>query len=169
MAAKILINGLSGSGKSSLIEPLKKTFVVSRDGKAFPFKMPHMLVKTFHDMGTLIHGGTVGDGHVEGIFDKVEAYNAKFGEYPETVVIDSVSKIMQDVIDMSNLKFSGFDTHSNIAREIALLTSFIQEDLVANGVNVVLINHVMDNDKKGLVPVGQGKFKDKGELISLAA
>jgi hypothetical protein len=69
---------------------------------------------------------------------------------------------MQDIIDFSNLNFTNFDIHSHINKEVAVFTSFVQEDLVANGINVVILNHVMDNDKKGLVPIGQGKFKDKG-------
>lgn len=166
MAAKILINGKAGSGKSTLLEGLPKTFVISRDGKAFPFRMPHMLIPEYYDMNTTLYGGTVktddGEVEIEGVFAKIEKYNEKFGEYPETVAIDSVSKLMQDAIDYANLNFDGFDVHSTINKEIATLTTFVQEHLVANGVNVVLINHVMDNDKKGLIPIGQGKFKDKG-------
>jgi len=165
--AKVLINGKSGTGKTSLLRSLRNAFVVSRDGKQFSLPIPHMTIPIYTDMRTVIHGGTVTDSEgnaekVPGIFDKLEAYNEKFGEYPETVVIDSVSKLMQDAIDSSNLNFTNFDIHSNLAKEIATLTSFVQEDLVANGVNVVLINHVMDNEKNGLVPVGQGKFRDKG-------
>ena len=171
MSAKILINGKAGVGKSSLIKSLTNAFVLSRDGKSFPFKIPHMLVPRYVDMATTIYGGTVKDDEgdelvIEGIFDKLEKYNEKFGKYPETVVIDSVSKLMQDAIDYANLNFTNFDIHSTINREIATLTSFIQEELVANGINVVLVNHVMDNDKKGLIPVGQGKFKDKGGFYS---
>jgi len=166
MGAKLLINGKSGTGKTSLIENLKDTFVISRDGKAFPFAMPHMLVPTFHGMYILINGGTVktddDEIEVESFFDKMEKYKAKFKDYPKTVVIDSASKLIQDIIDDSNLRFTNFDIHSNVNKEIAILTKFIQEDLVANGINVIIINHVMDNDKKGLIPVGQGKFKDKG-------
>lgn len=166
MSAKLLINGKSGSGKSSLIENLRNAFVISRDGKAFPFEMPHMLISSYHTMSTIIHGGTavVDDEEIEieGVFQKVEKFEDKYGDLPEIVVIDSVSKLIQDAIDYANLNFAGFDVHSTINKEIAVLTSFVQEDLVANGINVVLINHVMDNDKKGLVPIGQGKFKDKG-------
>jgi len=170
MAGKLLINGVSGVGKTSLLQSLLNAFVISRDGKNFPFNMPHMLVPAFYNMNTLLNGGTVGVGEeevvVEGFFDKVEKYNDKFGKYPETIAIDSCSKIMQDIIDVSNLHYTNFDIHSNINKEIAILTRFIQEDLVANGMNVVMLNHVMDNDKKGLVPVGQGKFKDKGGFYS---
>lgn len=171
MSAKILANGKSGTGKSSLVKGLRKAFVVSRDGKAFPFKMPHMTIKEYIDMSTVILGGTIkdeegNDVYYEGIMDKLEKYAERNGEYPETVVIDSVSKLMQDAIDYANLNFDGFDVHSTINKEIAVLTSFIQETLVANNVNVVLINHVMENDKKGYIPIGQGKFKDKGAWYS---
>ena len=170
MSAKILINGPAGTGKSTLVKSLRKPFVVSRDGKAFPFQIPHMTIKEYYDMATIIHGGEVqteeGKVTIEGIFDKLEKYAEKNGEYPETVVIDSVSKLMQDAIDYANLNFTGFDVHSTINKEIAVLTTFIQEELVANGVNVILINHVMENDKKGYIPVGQGKFKDRGGFFA---
>jgi len=170
MAAKILINGKAGVGKSTLIKDLTNAFVVSRDGKAFPFRMPHMMIPAYYDMTTIIHGGTIktedGEEYIEGVMDKLEKYNEKFGSYPNTIVIDSVSKLIQDAIDYANLHFEGFDVHSTINKEVAILTAFIQEELVANGVNVVLVNHVMENDKKGLIPIGQGKFKDKGGFYS---
>lgn len=170
MAAKILINGVSGTGKTSLLRSLKKAFVISRDGKEFSLKIPHMTVKKFYDMSTTLYGGTVKEDNetivVEGVFDKLEKYNEKFGEYPETVVIDSVSKFMIDIIDYANANFKNFDVHSCINAQIGILTEFVQEKLVANGVNVILINHVMENDKKGYIPIGQGKFKDKGGFFS---
>ena len=170
MSGKLLVNGKSGSGKTDLLKTLKDAFVISRDGKAFPFNMPHMLVPAYYSMDILINGGTVKAGddelEIEGFFDKMEKYNEKIGAYPETIAIDSVSKIMQDIIDDANIRFTNFDIHSHINREIAVLTKFVQEDLVAEGINVILINHVMDNDKKGLIPVGQGKFKDKGGFYS---
>ena len=171
MSAKILINGVAGTGKSSLLKSLKDAFVISRDGKAFPFRMPHMLVKEYYGMATILYGGTVSvdgeeDLEVEGVLAKLERYAEKNGHYPATVAIDSVSKLMQDAIDQANLLYENFDVHSHINKEIAILTTFVQETLVANGVNVVLLNHVMHNDKKGYVPVGQGKFKDKGGFYS---
>lgn len=173
MGAKILINGKSGSGKTNLLKPLKKAFVISRDGKDFPLNIPHMLVNEFHGMDILINGGSVevedDEIYIEGFYEKVEKYNEKMGHYPETIAIDSASTIMQNIIDNANINYTNFDIHSNINKEVAILTKFVQEGLVANGMNVVIINHVMDNDKKGLIPVGQGKFKDKGGLVSLAA
>lgn len=170
MGAKILINGKSGSGKTNLIKTLKDAFVISRDGKDFPFSIPHMVVPTFYSMDIMVNGGEVAidneDVYIEGFYEKMEKYNLKLGKYPETIVLDSVSKMMQDVIDYANLNFTNFDIHSHINKEVAVLTRFVQEGLVANGMNVVIINHVMDNDKKGLIPIGQGKFKDKGGFYS---
>jgi len=114
----------------------------------------------------LINGGTMkaddDEVWVGAFFAKMDKYESRFDSFPATVVIDSASKIMQDVIDDSNLRFTMFDIHTNINKEISKLTKFVVEDLVASGINVVIINHVMDNDKKGLVPVGQDKFRDKG-------
>ncbi len=166
MSSKILINGKAGVGKTTLLKDLKDAFVVSRDGKVFPFEIPHMLIPTYPSMDVIINGGIRNEKgekvEIEGIYKKLAKYKAKYKKLPKTIVIDSVSKIMQDAIDFANINFTGFDVHSSINKEIALLTNFIEEDLVRNNMNVVLINHVMDNEKKGLVPVGQGKFKDRG-------
>ena len=84
MSAKILINGKAGVGKTNLYNGLPETFVISRDGKAFPFKMPHMLIPTYYGMDIAIHGGEIktedGDEYIEGVMDKLEKYNERFGE-----------------------------------------------------------------------------------------
>ena len=167
---KILINGVAGTGKSSLLKSLTDAFVISRDGKDFPFQIPHTTIREYFGMDVIFYGGEIdADGEkvtIEGVWDKLVRYQEKNGSFPRTVAIDSVSKLMQDAIDYANLHFENFDVHSSINKEIAILTSFVQEVLVANGMNVVMINHVMSNDKKGFVPVGQGKFKDKGGFYS---
>ena len=80
------------------------TFVVSRDGKDFGFPLPHMLVTEYVDMSTLIYGEEDKDGNVEveGITHKLERYNERFGKYPTNVVIDSVSQLTMDVIDVAS-------------------------------------------------------------------
>ncbi len=44
MSGKLLINGKSGSGKTSLLEGLEDTFVISRDGKFFFFRYFQMKI-----------------------------------------------------------------------------------------------------------------------------
>ena len=48
------------------------------------------------------------DPEVKKVVEKVEAYNAKFKAYPDTIVFDSVSKIFDTIHANCNEKFKGF-------------------------------------------------------------
>lgn len=173
MAAKILINAKAGMGKTSLIQSLTDAYVISRDGKDFAFEIPHTVFTDFVGMQPMIDGYdiTEDDGtvtHVDGILDKLFKYKEAFGKLPTTIVWDSVSQTLQDIIDYSNVNFKNFDVHSNINKEVATLTKFIQEYLVANGINVVLMNHIFWSESEGgYVMTGQGKFREKGGFYSV--
>ena len=177
MAIKIVVNGPAGAGKTELLRSLDETaFVVSRDAKEFAIPLPHMLVDTYYDMQTFIYGadkatdeGTI---HVDGITDKLYAFKEAFGVYPATVVIDSVSQIFMDVIDKASQTPNVYGSQgAEVTKEMALLTSFIHEELELSGINVILLNHVIEEkvDGKGtgtFIPFGSGKFLTKGGFYS---
>ncbi len=159
---KILINGVAGAGKTSLLTTLgKETFVVSRDAKKFGLGIPHMLVENYQDMDTLIYGE-------EGIITTIDKYEEKFGKYPENVVIDSVSQITMDVIDKASQTPNVYGSQgAEITKEMATFVKFIHEDLELNGINVILLNHVIPEKDEGketgaYSQFGQGKFLAKG-------
>ena len=177
MAIKLLISGEAGAGKTDLLRTLgKETLVISRDAKEFALPLPHMLVDTYYDMNTLLYGAdqNTEDGvvHIDGITDKMEAYNEKMGSYPETVVIDSVSQIFMDVIDKASQTPNVYGSQgAEVTKEMAMLTSFIHEYLELNGVNVILLNHVIPELNEGVatgsyVSFGSGKFLAKGGFYS---
>lgn len=170
---KLLVNAVAGGGKTSLLASLgEETFVVSRDGKAFGFPLPHMLVDRYVDMATLIYGNEKEE--MEGIVQKIEAYEKRFGQFPENVVIDSVSQLTMDVIDVASQTPNVFGSQSiEITKELAVLTKFIHEELEMNGMNVILMNHVMEEKVEGkltgvYLPFGQGKFLAKGAFYATA-
>ena len=176
--AKLLINGESGVGKTALLASLgKETFVISRDSKKFTLPIPHMLVDTYYDMTTLLFGNTITeeDGtevRIEGVVDKLEKYNEKFGEYPDNVVIDTVSQLVMDIIDSAaEIPTAWGEQGAFITKEIAMLTKFIHEYLEMNGMTVILLNHVIPEKIDGkltgsYVQFGQGKFLSKGGFFS---
>jgi len=177
MAIKIVVSGVAGAGKTDLLRSLgQESFVVSRDAKAFALPIPHMLVDTYYNMTTLIYGGKqIVDGvevYIDGIVDKMEKYNDKYGEYPTLVAIDSVSQIFMDVIDVASQTPNVYGSQgAEVTKEIAILTKFIHEDLELNGISVVLLNHVIAEVSEGaetgtLLPFGQGKFLAKGGFYS---
>ena len=87
MAVKLLIAGLSNSGKTTLLKSLKKAYVLSHDGKKFPFPIPHTNVPTFDGVSQLTGLMTT----------KIQAYQDSFGDLPDTVVIDTASKIFDTI------------------------------------------------------------------------
>ena len=97
MAVKMLISGMSNSGKTTLTESLKDVLVISHDGKHYPFPKPHVNVPTFQTSAELIAISN----------EKIEAFNTKFGQYPSTIVYDSVSKIFDTLMDNCNIKHTG--------------------------------------------------------------
>mgnify|MGYP003668384714 FL=1 len=174
MTIKLLVNAIAGGGKTSLLESMgEDTFVVSRDGKDFGFPLPHMLVTNYVDMTTFIYGNEKEE--IEGVVQKLEKYEEKFGKYPTNVVIDSVSQITMDVIDVASQTANVYGSQgAEITKELAIFTKFLHEDLELNGMNVILMNHVTEEKIEGkltgiYLPFGQGKFLAKGEQVRLAA
>lgn len=157
MSVKLLISAEANAGKTTLTRNLENSLVVSHDGKRYPFPVPHVLVPSFDSVQQLL------DLTVE----KVEAYKEKFGAYPETVVFDSVSKIFDTVHANCNEKYKGFAIYSELDKEINTLTSFIENSLVASGINVVLISHALyDADTAKYNLVGKGSFAKRGGFLA---
>lgn len=148
MSVKLLISAEANSGKTTLTRNLKDSLVVSHDGKRYPFPVPHVMVPTFASIDELINT----------VVEKIEAYNAKFNAYPSTIVFDSVSKIFDTIHNNCNEKFKGFTIYSELDKEITAFTSFIENSLIASGMNVVLISHALydaESAKYNLVGKGQ--------------
>jgi len=177
MAAKLLVNGEAATGKTTLLQSLdaNKTLVVSRDSKTFSLPIPHMLVEEFYDMNTLLFGGEINqEGDiivVEGVMDKMEAFNTSLGHYPETIVFDTVSQITMDVINKALKTPNVYGSQgAEINRELGILVDFLHEYLELNGINIILLNHVIkdkSDEATEYIAFGQGKFKEKGGFFSI--
>ena len=172
MTIKLLINAVSGGGKTSLLDSMgEDSLVISRDGKTFNYPLPHMLVDTYVDMYTLIYGNEKIE--YEGIVQKICNYEAHFGKLPTNIVIDSVSQLTMDVLDVASQKPDSWGSQGKEATaELALLTRFIHEELELSGMNVILMSHVTEEKLEGkptgnYIPYGQGKFVQKGGFYSI--
>lgn len=165
---KLLLSGLSNSGKTNALRTLdaSKSLVISVDGKTFPFAIPHFNVATFPDIDGLLYGYESEDGHVDGVTDKIHKFHTTYGHYPENVVFDTVSRIFSIISDNCNRQFKNFDVHSNIAKQIAEFNTFIQSQLVENGVNVIQITHVTFDEKLNTYfDASSGTYKKAGGSI----
>lgn len=148
MAVKILISGMSNSGKTTLTESLTDVLIISHDGKNYPFPKPHVNIAGFGSSAELIATSS----------DKIEAFNTKFGHYPTTIVYDSVSKIFDTLMDSCNSKHQGFKIYSELNREIHEFTDYVQNTLIASGFNVVLISHALYDTETAIYSlVGKGE------------
>jgi GTPase SAR1 family protein len=158
MAVKILISGLANAGKTSLTKDLPETLVISHDGKAYPYKTPHGTIATF--------GST--DEFIDFVSQKVEAYNNKFGKFPDTIVVDSASRVFDTLYDSCNTKYTGFAIYQQLDKEVKKLSDFLENDIVGNGVNLVIISHALfDADTNQYNLVGKGSFAKLGKVICL--
>ena len=155
---KVLISGLPNVGKSTLIKDLdpSKTLLISRDGKKSPLKLPKKTIENFTDADDLISQITVA----------IQSYIEKHDKNPETIVIDSISKIFLDIESRILAKVKSFP-YGVINIEIAKIMEFLEHQ-IAPMCNLIMISHAQLNVDTGayeLVNAG-GSWGKKGGAIS---
>lgn len=154
---KLLVSGLSNAGKTTLTKTLEDTLVISHDGKAYPFEVPH---------GTLPAIGTAADIS-NFVNEKAIAYQDRFGDMPKTIVFDSVSRIYDSIYDACNARYTGFAIYSNLDKEIKEFADFLEE-ILQNGINLVILSHALyDADENKYSLVGKGSFAKLGGFLSI--
>lgn len=156
MGAKVLITGMPNTGKTTLLKTLKNVLVISRDGKPFSLELPHVNVNEYTNMNNFL---TL-------VSDKLEAYNKRFGAYPETIAFDSVSRIFTDVETSCSKRFNGYEVWANVNKEIQTFLEAINS-MQENGFNIVLIAHaVWDENAKKYIETCKGSFAKIGGFLS---
>lgn len=157
MSAKVLITGLSNTGKTTLCKSLKNALVFSYDGKPCQLEMAHYNVPEFSSIQELM----------ELVDQKIGAYADKFKKKPDTIVFDSVSRIFTQIETNCTKKYSGFETWKKINEEI----NFFNQNLNAiqeAGFNLVLITHVtLDTETKKYTETCKGSFAKVGGFTSV--
>lgn len=153
---KLLVSGLPNIGKTTLLQPLEKVLVFARDGKKYPFEQSHVNIPDFTSAQELI----------DLMCEKIEKYNEKMDELPETIVIDSISKIFLD-IEAHCLATINAYPYGKINTEIKKVVDFIERDLTPT-FNVVLVSHALHSEETGgfqIVNAG-GSYGKKGGILS---
>jgi hypothetical protein len=157
MSVKILVSAEANAGKTTLTKSLEDSLVISHDGKRYPFPVPHTLVTSFDTARELN----------DLVTEKIESYNEKFGSYPKAVVFDSVSKVFDTLYTYCNTRFDNFKIYSELDKEIGGFTSFIEQSLIASGINVVLISHALHDAETGKYSLGsKGSFAKRGGFLA---
>lgn len=157
MAAKVLITGISNSGKSTLCKTLKNAFIISYDGKPCQLPMAHVNVAEFSSIDELMAL----------VDEKIGAFTEKFKKKPDTIVFDSVSRILTRIEEYCTKKYSGFDIWRQVNNEINALNSNLGAIQEA-GFNLVLITHVVfDPETKRFAETAKGSFAKIGGFTSV--
>ena len=69
--------------------------------------------------------------------------------------------------DSCNTRFTGFHVFSNLNKEIHEITEYVQNVLIANGMNVVLISHaIYDSETTNYALIGKGDFSKRGGFLA---
>ena len=170
MAIKLLISGLENTGKTTLLKtlPQKDTFVIAIDEKDFKLPFYHSNIFDFPSIEGLVHGYQDANGeHVDGIYDKLGAFKAKFGHMPKYVVIDTVSRAMMNAYDTLNARISdNFKLYAELDKEVKRFRDMLTY-LNTNGVSLILISHATYDEKLGKFSLtGLGKFAKNGGFTS---
>jgi hypothetical protein len=160
MGAKILVTGLSNSGKTSLLKFLDETLVIAIDGKNYPFKQAHRNVEAFDNIR----------GFTQTIDDCLEKYIELKKKPPKTLAIDSVSRVSSIILDNCQKAYVNFDIWKNLDKEQREFTLYLEELLNTEeleGMNLVLVAHaIFDAESGKYMEVAKGNFAKIGAFLS---
>lgn len=165
MAVKLLICGFENSAKSTITSKIKDGMVVNFDRKEYGFEVPHANVGTFTMENT---PDNVANTVISLINEKLGVYLEKMGKMPKTVVLDTVTQYYSGMAAYNGMRYKGFDIHSNNNADTLNFNNYVEDVLIANGINVIIVAHTIYDEQtaRHIIPAA-GKFKDAGSWLSV--
>ena len=158
MAIKLLISAQENSGKSTLGAKVQDAFVVNFDRKEYGFAVPHTNIPTY----------TEHEDVVNTINSKLALYQERFKKLPATIVIDTVTQLYTAIQNKNGKRYKGFDVHSNNSKDTLSFNDYVEDVLIANGVNVVIIAHTTyDPETSRYIIPASGQFAKAGSWMSV--
>ncbi len=155
---KLLVSAFESSGKSTITSQLEGALVINLDHKEYGFSVPHANVKEYEGIDAL----------VETISEKVEGFNERFGEYPKTIVFDTVTQMYSSMQKYNGEKYKGFEEHKHNNLDTMKFNSFIEESLIPSNINVVIVAHtIWDEPTNRHVIPATGAFAKAGSWFSV--
>jgi len=155
---KLLIVAKEATGKTTLISTIKDGLVASTDNKAFSGKVPHYRYSSYNGIQDFIDTNNT----------KISAYQEKYGQLPGTMVIDSVTHFQIAMERWANDKFTGFNIWSSLGKEILTFNAYLEDVLLANGINVVLTAHCNYDSETARYEISSpGNFGKQGSWLSV--
>lgn len=165
MAVKLLICGFENSAKSTITSKIKNGMVVNFDRKEYGFEVPHVNVGTFTMENT---PDCVANTVISLINEKLGVYLDKMGKMPESIVLDTVTQYYSGMAAYNGMRYKNFDIHSNNNADTLNFNNYVEDVLIANGINVIIVAHTIYDEQtaRHLIPAA-GKFKDAGSWLSV--
>lgn len=173
VGVKLLLAGFENSGKTTLCSQLDDVFIVNFDRKHFTLpNVDFTEIQEYKPNGDeeyeLIANKGLAMQHciVQNILEKFKKYKEVYGKLPKTVVFDTVTHLDNMVADycIKNFKGGYGEAYLKIASDMNEFNEFIEQKLIANGINVVLVAHTeYDKDKELLtIPTNSKRFRNVG-------
>ena len=158
MAVKLLVCGLESSGKSSITSKIKGALVINFDNKEYNFEVFSSDFKEYNGVGSV----------VDFINNKVSKYKEVNGEFPKVVVLDTVTQMYSMMILHNSKKYSVFNIHTQNNIDTLEFNNYLEDVLLANGVDVVVVAHtVFDDNTKAFTIAANGQFAKAGSFLSI--
>ena len=156
--SKLLVCGLERIGKSTLTAQLDEALVVVMDEKQYGFPVPHYKPASYAGI----------DAFKAELITKLKAYKEKYGKAPRTVVFDTITQHYNNVYKWAQDNYRGFDQHNAVNSDTLAFNIMIESLLIKNGVNVVIVAHVLfdESTQRYIIPA-TGNFAKTGSWLSV--
>lgn len=157
-AIKLLVSGFENTGKSTVASQVTDAMVVNFDRKEYGFAVPHMNITSYEGI----------EGLISLINEKLAVYNEKVGKLPATIVLDTVTQFYSTMQHYNMDRYKGFDIHNANNKDTLELNAYIEDVLLAHGVNVVIVAHtIYDADTARHIIPASGQFAKAGSWLSV--
>lgn len=170
---KILLSGFENSGKTTLCSQLEDVFIVNFDRKHFT--LPNVdfteildYKPNYKDEYEFLANKGLAMKHsiIENLLQKLKKYKEVYGKLPKTIVFDTVTHLDNMVADycIKNFKGGYGEAYLKLASDVDEFNEFIEQTLIAKGINVVIVAHTeFDKDKELLtIPTNSKRFRNVG-------
>lgn len=165
MAVKLLFCGFENCGKSTVTSKLADAMVVNFDKKEYSFDVPHVNVPTW-TLENAPYGPTAAT--IDLINTKLGVYQEVYKKLPSTIILDTVTQFYTGMASYNATRYTGFEEHAANNTDTMALNNYIEDVLIANGLNVIIVAHTIYDSEtsRHLIPA-TGKFKDAGSWLSV--
>lgn len=173
VGVKILLAGFENSGKTTLCAALDGVFIVNFDRKHFTLpNVDFTEILDYKPNGAdeyeLLANKGLAMKHsiIDNILTKMKRYKGVYGKLPKTIVFDTVTHLDNMVMDycLKNFKGGYGESYLKMSSDMNEFNEFIEQKLIANGINVILVAHTeYDKDKELLtIPTNSKRFRNVG-------